>query len=529
MARGSGGFRPPKNYDPYRGKRAKGRGRSGRKPGGSTSERNRKNAAQVAQAAPATPAASRPRPQRKPVAQAQEVRLWDAVATEEGRAFRAQQKPPVRQRKHTGAAEQKQEQCFERYDAVLFEQGEQPESFAQLGLGARICDELAKTGAHTPFPIQAATIPHGLRGKDLLGRAQTGSGKTIAFATIAVERLARSATQTEAHENTQGKLEENRKRGRRRVRALLLAPTRELAQQINRTAAPLARRLGMRTVEVVGGADISRQRTALRRGVDLVVGTVGRIEDLIERGDLRLNAIEIAVLDEADHMSELGFIEPVQRILRKTPTTAQILLFSATLDRQVQEIVDEFLKDPLVYEVADREKGRIDHSVRVVFREHKREALIELARPRTIMFARTRAYVETVTEMLREAGIKVVDLHGNLTQARREKNLRTFTRNEADVLVATDVAARGIHVDDVDLVVHADAADTAKTYLHRSGRTGRAGRTGTVITLIPPTSQKRMRTLLADAGVTVSEFAKHTPARILEQEAAKTDPANSEN
>ncbi|MBT1018291.1 DEAD/DEAH box helicase [Canibacter sp. lx-72] len=391
-------------------------------------------------------------------------------------------------------------------------------TFADLGLGERLCTELHKMGATAPFAIQAATIPDVLSGSDVLGRGRTGSGKTIAFGASLVERLLRLKAEGAFEvDPPQPKRERGRRRNEtpgRAPKALIMAPTRELALQIDRTVQPLARAVGLFTTQLVGGAPIERQKLALRRGIDIAIGTPGRIEDLIERGELHTGQVVIAVLDEADHMAELGFIEPVQRIWRSLAPGAQKLLFSATLDSQVAKVVKEFLVEPAVHEVADAQQGNTDHHVLVVMREDKNEVLTELitgAQGPTIMFTRTRAYAETLSEMCEDAGISAVDLHGNLNQAKRERNLKRFTQGKAQVLVATDVAARGIHVDDVALVVQADPPDDYKSYLHRAGRTGRAGNDGVVVTVIPRNRQKRTRQLFDNAQLKPVYFGNFEP------------------
>jgi superfamily II DNA/RNA helicase len=351
---------------------------------------------------------------------------------------------------------------------------------------------LADLGAASPFPIQAATIAPILEGRDVLARGRTGSGKTIAFGAPLVEAILRSQA---------GK---KREFGRS-PRALVLAPTRELALQIDRTIQPIARSVGLFTTQVYGGVPQARQVGALKKGVDIVIGTPGRIEDLQNQGKLDLSEVSIVVLDEADHMSELGFLEPMQRILRLVADGAQKLLFSATLDREVAALVDEFLVDPAVYEVAgeDQDSGTIDHRVLVIDHRDKAEILTSLVDRdgKTLVFARTRAYAEMLAEQFDEAGIAAVALHGDLNQGKRTRNLERLTSGRVHVLVATDVAARGIHVDDIDLVIQADAPDEYKTYLHRSGRTGRAGRSGTVVTLITRQRRRRMTEMLERAEI----------------------------
>jgi len=365
-------------------------------------------------------------------------------------------------------------------------------SFSSLGLGDNIVRTLAELGAAAPFPIQAATIAPILAGKDVLARGRTGSGKTIAFGAPLVEAVLRSQA---------GK----RRAFGRSPKALILAPTRELALQIDRTIQPIARSVGLFTTQIYGGVPAGRQVGALKKGVDIIIGTPGRIEDLQNQGKLDLSEVGIVVLDEADHMSELGFLEPMQRILRLVDPDAQKLLFSATLDREVAALVDEFLVDPAVYEVAgeDQDSGTIDHRVLVIDHRDKAEILTSLVdrAGKTLVFARTRAYAEMLAEQFDDAGIHAVALHGDLNQAKRTRNLERLTSGRVSVLVATDVAARGIHVDDIDLVVQADAPDEYKTYLHRSGRTGRAGRVGTVVTLIPRQRRRRMTEMLDRAEI----------------------------
>ncbi|MFV0375358.1 DEAD/DEAH box helicase, partial [Microbacterium sp.] len=365
-------------------------------------------------------------------------------------------------------------------------------SFADLGLGQNIVKRLAELGAAAPFPIQAATIGPILAGRDVLARGRTGSGKTIAFGAPLVESILRAQAGTK------------RVFGRA-PKALILAPTRELALQIDGTVQALARSVGLFTTQVYGGVPQARQVGALKKGVDIVIGTPGRIEDLQEQGKLDLSEVGIVVLDEADHMSELGFLEPMQRILRLVADGAQKLLFSATLDREVAALVDEFLVDPAVYEVAGetQDTGTIDHRVLVIDHRDKAEVLASLADRdgKTLIFTRTRAFAEMVSENLEDAGIPAVALHGDLNQAKRTRNLKRLTDGKVSVLVATDVAARGIHVDDIELVIQADPPDEYKTYLHRSGRTGRAGRAGTVVTLVTRQRRRRMTEMLERAEI----------------------------
>ena len=365
-------------------------------------------------------------------------------------------------------------------------------TFGDLGLGRNIAQALAELGASAPFPIQAATIPDVLAGRHVLGRGRTGSGKTIAFGAPLVERLM---------ENGGGK----RRTQGRAPRALILAPTRELAQQINRTVMPLAKAVGLFTTTIVGGVPQGSQVMSIRRGVDILIATPGRLEDLERQGYVDLSNITITVLDEADHMCDLGFLEPVQRILRATDPEGQRLLFSATLDKGVAAIIEEFLENPAIHEVAgeDQSSATIDHRVFVVDHRDKIPLIEHMVSRdgKTLIFTRTRAYAEQLSDALEDAGVRSTSLHGDLNQSRRNRNLEKLTKGIVDVLVATDVAARGIHVDDIDLVIQADAPDEYKTYLHRSGRTGRAGRHGTVVTLIPKQRQRRMQEMLDRAEI----------------------------
>ncbi|WP_347977614.1 DEAD/DEAH box helicase [Microbacterium sp. ProA8] len=407
----------------------------------------------------------------------------------DGAASRSDWNAPAR----TAAYEAHVDVVHERLQAEAIQADNVAEAtFGDLGLGENIVRALADLGAASPFPIQAATIPPILHGKDVLARGRTGSGKTIAFGAPLVESVLRSQAG-------------QRREFARAPKALILAPTRELALQIDGTIQPIARSVGLFTTQIYGGVPQGRQAGALKRGVDIVIGTPGRIEDLVNQGKLDLSEIRIVVLDEADHMCELGFLEPVQRILRHTAKGSQKLLFSATLDREVAALVDEFLVKPAVYEVAgeDQDSGTIEHRVLVIEHREKAEILDSLVarEGKTLVFARTRAYAEMLADQFDDAGIRAVALHGDLNQAKRTRNLEKLTSGRVNVLVATDVAARGIHVDDIDLVVQADAPDEYKTYLHRSGRTGRAGRSGTVVTLITRQRRRRMGELLDRAEI----------------------------
>ena len=401
---------------------------------------------------------------------------------------------------------------LERLEAKVITAGDAAGvTWKDLGIGDNMTRQLVLMGAESPFPIQAATIPDVLAGKDVLGRGKTGSGKTIAFGAPLVERLM---------ENMGGA---GRKPGRK-PRALILAPTRELAMQIDRTVQPIARSVGLFTTTIVGGVPQYKQVSTLQRGVDIVIATPGRVEDLIEQGRLDLSEVFVTVLDEADHMCDLGFLEPVQRILESTKKGGQKLLFSATLDKGVATLVKQFLKEPAVHEVAgeDQASSTIDHRVLLIEQRDKTRIIEELAagEGKTLIFARTRAFAEQLADQLEDAGIPATSLHGDLNQSRRTRNLQLLTSGRVNVLVATDVAARGIHVDDISLVIQADAPDEYKTYLHRSGRTGRAGKVGTVVTLISKARRRRMDELLGRAEIKASMQIAAPGDRVIEELAA---------
>ncbi|MGH3544430.1 MAG: DEAD/DEAH box helicase, partial [Mycobacteriales bacterium] len=362
--------------------------------------------------------------------------------------------------------------------------------FGELGVPAPLIAALNRLGITSPFPIQAATLPHSLAGRDVLGRGRTGSGKTYAFVLPVLARLAQSRTP--------------RRPGR--PRALILAPTRELASQIEAAIAPLAAELGLNTLTVFGGVGANPQIRALRAGVDVLVACPGRLADHAASGHADLSSVEITVLDEADHMADLGFLPTVKRLLDKTPRTGQRLLFSATLDAGVDVLVKRYLSDPAVHSVdsAQSPVGAMSHHVFSVRHEHRLPVLADLAAApgRTIMFTRTKRGATRLTRDLVARGVAAVELHGNLAQNARTRNLLAFSDGTAQTLVATDIAARGIHVDDVALVIHADPPVEHKAYLHRSGRTARAGASGTVITLATDDQMADVRDLTRKAGIT---------------------------
>ncbi|HET7303097.1 MAG TPA: DEAD/DEAH box helicase [Segeticoccus sp.] len=354
---------------------------------------------------------------------------------------------------------------------------------------AHLTGVLAGLGIDRPTPIQTATIPDALAGRDVLGRAQTGSGKTFAFLLPLVARLA-----------------DGRRARPAAPRALILAPTRELAGQINAALAPLAEANGLSTRTVFGGVGQSPQVTALRRGVDIVVACPGRLEDLIRQGHCALGDVEVTVLDEADHMSDLGFLPAVRRLLAQTPAHSQRLLFSATLDRAIDGLVRQFLTHPVTHQTDGPRvtKNQMDHHVLHLEREHRLAILVDLssAPGRTVVFTRTKHRAKALARQLNHSGVPAVELHGNLGQNARTRNLEAFHTGRASTLVATDIAARGIHVDNVNLVVHADPPSEHKAYLHRSGRTARAGRAGTVVTLVTHDQVADVRALTRAAGIT---------------------------
>jgi superfamily II DNA/RNA helicase len=365
-------------------------------------------------------------------------------------------------------------------------------SFGQLGLPPRLVAALAEAGITEPFPIQAATLPDTLAGRDVLGRGRTGSGKTYAFALPVLARLSsRSAM---------------RRPGR--PRSLILVPTRELATQIHATLAPLAAALSLRCMTVFGGVGAAQQIRGLRAGVDVLVACPGRLRDLVSQGHAHLDEVEITVLDEADHMADLGFLPTVRWLMEKTPAEGQRLLFSATLDAAVNVLVRRFLADPISHSI-DPEVAPVatmSHHLLHVREDERLPVLVELAAApgRTLVFTRTKRGAKRLTRYLNAAGVPAVELHGNLAQSARDRNLRSFTDGTARTLVATDIAARGIHVDDVALVVHADPPMEHKAYLHRSGRTARAGADGTVITLMADDQVADVGVLARRAGISAT-------------------------
>ena len=372
-------------------------------------------------------------------------------------------------------------------------------SFGALGVPTPLVNALEANGITSPFPIQVDTLPDTLGGRDVLGRGKTGSGKTLAFAIPMVARLG-------------GKLAGGQRRAGRPL-GLILAPTRELATQIATAMEPLGAAYGLKSTTIFGGVSQQRQVAALKAGVDIVVACPGRLEDLMKQGFISLDAVEITVLDEADHMADLGFLPVVTRILDKTPSNGQRLLFSATLDNGVDKLVKRFLHNEVLHSVDDVNSHVADmthHVFEVDGVEAKRLLVEKLASGtgRRLLFMRTKHHAKKLAKQLTDAGIPSVDLHGNLSQVQRDRNLATFSAGDAKVLVATDVAARGVHVDNIELVIHVDPPAEHKAYLHRSGRTARAGSSGDVVTIMLPTQKKDTQALLRKAEIAV------TPQRV---------------
>ncbi|MGW0239428.1 DEAD/DEAH box helicase [Micromonospora chalcea] len=364
--------------------------------------------------------------------------------------------------------------------------------FASLGLPRQLVEALARQGITTPFEIQRATLPDSLAGRDVLGRGQTGSGKTLAFGLPVIARVA----------------DRNRARPLH-PRALVLVPTRELAMQVNDALVPLGKSVGVFLKTAVGGVPYDRQIDALRRGVEIVVATPGRLGDLIERGVCRLDDVEITVLDEADQMADMGFLPEVTQLLSKTPADAQRLLFSATLDNDVDTLVKRFMTDPVTHSTAPATAAvsTMDHHLLLIPPHDKFAVAASIAarEGRTMLFARTQLGVDRLVEQLAAVGVRAGGLHGGKTQRMRTKTLAEFREGRTPVLVATDVAARGIHVDGVSLVLHVDPPKDPKDYLHRAGRTARAGESGAVATLVLPKQRRTTLAMMEKAGVEPAE------------------------
>ncbi|MFK0215921.1 DEAD/DEAH box helicase, partial [Streptomyces sp. NPDC090298] len=396
-------------------------------------------------------------------------------------------------------------------------------TFGDLGLPEGVVRKLAQNGVTTPFPIQAATIPDALAGKDILGRGRTGSGKTLSFGLPLLATLADGHTE------------------KKKPRGVILTPTRELAMQVADALQPYGDVLGLKMKVVCGGTSMGNQIYALERGVDILVATPGRLRDIINRGACSLENVQIAVLDEADQMADLGFLPEVTELLDQVPVGGQRLLFSATLENEIDSLVKRYLVDPVTHEV-DPSAGAVTtmtHHVLVVKPKDKAPvtAAIAARKGRTIIFVRTQLGADRIAEQLRESGVKADALHGGMTQGARTRTLADFKDGYVNALVATDVAARGIHVDGIDLVLNVDPAGDHKDYLHRSGRTARAGRSGVVVSLALPHQRRQIFRLMEDAGVDASrhivggagafdpEVAEITGARSLTE--VQADSANN--
>ncbi|MFE0738742.1 DEAD/DEAH box helicase [Streptomyces sp. NPDC058855] len=396
-------------------------------------------------------------------------------------------------------------------------------TFGDLGLPEGVVRKLAQNGVTTPFPIQAATIPDALAGKDILGRGRTGSGKTLSFGLPLLATLAGGHTD------------------KKKPRGVILTPTRELAMQVADALQPYGDVLGLKMKVVCGGTSMGNQIYALERGVDVLVATPGRLRDIINRGACSLEAVQVAVLDEADQMADLGFLPEVTELLDQVPAGGQRLLFSATMENEIATLVKRYLTDPVVHEV-DSAQGNVTtmtHHVLVVKPKDKAPvtAAIAARKGRTIIFVRTQLGADRIAEQLREAGVKADALHGGMTQGARTRTLADFKDGYVNALVATDVAARGIHVDGIDLVLNVDPAGDHKDYLHRSGRTARAGKSGVVVSLALPHQRRQIFRLMEDAGVDATrhivggagafdpEVAEITGARSLTE--VQADSANN--
>jgi superfamily II DNA/RNA helicase len=361
-------------------------------------------------------------------------------------------------------------------------------AFADLDMPKALLATLAREGLTEPFPIQGATLPNSLAGRDVLGRGRTGSGKTLAFGLAALARTA------------------GRRAEPKSPLALVLVPTRELAQQVADALTPYATAVNLRLTTVVGGMSITRQSAALRRGVELLIATPGRLKDLIDRGDCRLDRVAITVLDEADQMADMGFLPQVTALMEQVQPQGQTMLFSATLDRNVDRLVRRFLNDPVTHSV-DPSAGAVttmDHHVLYVADTDKRAVTVEIAarEGRVIMFMDTKHATDKLAKELLANGVRAASLHGGKSQPQRNRVLEQFRDGHITALIATNVAARGIHVDNLDLVVNVDPPVDHKDYLHRGGRTARAGESGTVVTLVLANQRREMARLMADAGIT---------------------------
>ncbi|MEU5161072.1 DEAD/DEAH box helicase [Streptomyces sp. NPDC020875] len=360
--------------------------------------------------------------------------------------------------------------------------------FADLDMPAPMLETLAAQGVHTPFPIQAATLPNSLAGRDVLGRGRTGSGKTLAFGLALLARTAGVRAESGA------------------PLALVLVPTRELAQQVADALTPYAAAVNIRLTTAVGGLSINRQAAALRRGVEVLVATPGRLNDLVDRGECTLGQVRVTVLDEADQMTDLGFLPQITKLIQQVRPDGQRLLFSATLDHNIDKLVRRFLTDPVVHSV-DPSAGAVttmEHHVLHLLDESDKKAVtvrIAAREGRVILFLDTKRSADRLAKRLLASGVRAAALHGGRTQPQRNRTLEQFKNGLVTALVATNVAARGIHVDDLDLVVNVDPPTDHKDYLHRGGRTARAGGSGSVVTLVLPEQKRDVSRLMSDAGI----------------------------
>ncbi len=408
----------------------------------------------------------------------------------EGRSERSFSRGKPRRRSGRQGSSRPQSRVEEPIVAEVFEstlpEGPLP-SFAELGLADALIKSLAANEINEPFPIQAATLPDAMGGRDILGRGQTGSGKTLAFGLAMLTRLAT------------GRSVPHKPRG------LILVPTRELAMQVETALMPHARSLNLWCRVVVGGTSFPRQIEHLRRGVDLLIATPGRLSDHVRQGTCDLSQVEITALDEADQMADMGFMPQVRAILDLTPQDGQRLLFSATLDGDVDKLVRQYLHNPVTHSVAPATASvtTMEHHLLFVSAEDKQNVVNEVAarEGRTIMFVRTKHHVDRLAKKLRSMGVHAGALHGGKAQSARTRVLSEFREGTTPVLIATDVAARGIHVDDVSLVVHVDPPADPKDYLHRAGRTARAGQSGTVVTLVTHDQRRAVQGMATRAGI----------------------------
>ncbi|MBK3528277.1 DEAD/DEAH box helicase [Streptomyces sp. MBT67] len=413
----------------------------------------------------------------------------------------------------TAPAAEKTDEVPEAAEAPEAEASAEPTvTFGDLGLPEGIVRKLAQNGVTTPFPIQAATIPDALAGKDILGRGRTGSGKTLSFGLPTLAALAGGRTE------------------KKKPRAVILTPTRELAMQVADALQPYGDVLGLKMKVVCGGTSMGNQIYALERGVDVLVATPGRLRDIINRGACSLEDVQVAVLDEADQMSDLGFLPEVTELLDQVPAGGQRMLFSATMENEIGTLVKRYLSNPVTHEV-DSAQGNVttmSHHVLVVKPKDKAPvtAAIAARKGRTIIFVRTQLGADRIAEQLIESGVKADALHGGMTQGARTRVLEDFKKGYVNALVATDVAARGIHVDGIDLVLNVDPAGDHKDYLHRSGRTARAGKSGVVVSLALPHQRRQIFRLMEDAGVDASRHIVQG-AGVFEPEVAEITGARS--